>query len=130
MTTSTRQAHRSDWRWVLAAAALISAAAHVPVIGPHLQEAPYMGTLFVLLTLSCVALAVAAVVNDSVVVYALSIATCGLAVIGYCATRLVAFPQLGDDVGSWFEPLGVVSVLAESMAVLGAVNGLRDRAGD
>ena len=32
-------------------------------------------------------------------------------------TRLVAFPELADDVGDWLEPLGVVSVLAESTAV-------------
>jgi hypothetical protein len=29
----------------------------------------------------------------------------------------VAFPRLEDDVGNWFEPLGVVSIIAESATV-------------
>jgi hypothetical protein len=46
-------------------------------------------------------------------------------VVGYLATRSVAFPQLSDDVGNWFEPLGVVSVLAELVVITAAILGLR-----
>lgn len=113
------------WRWLLALAATVSAVAHLPVIGPHLAEAPYMGEEFVVLTVACLLLAVAAISCDSAVVYSLGIVTCGSAVVGYVATRLIAFPQLADDVGNWFEPLGVVSVLAESVAVTAAILGLR-----
>jgi len=48
-------------------------------------------------------------------------AVCTAAVIGYLATRLVAFPMLADDVGNWFEPLGVVSVLSELVVVASAI---------
>ena len=51
--------------------------------------------------------------------------TCGLAIIGYAATRLVAFPMLADDVGNWFEPLGVISVLSEAIVVGCALTALR-----
>lgn len=112
-------------RWVLAGAAAAAAAAHVPVIAPHLDEAPYMGVLFVVLTAACSVLAVAALVRDARPVYALAALTCGLAVAGYAATRLVAFPELGDDVGNWLEPLGVVSVAAELVVVAAAVSALR-----
>ncbi|MGN6330410.1 MAG: hypothetical protein ACTHOD_02005 [Motilibacteraceae bacterium] len=112
-------------RWLLAGAAAVAAAAHVPVIAPHLDEAPYMGVLFVVLTAACSVLAVAAVVRDARPVYALAALTCGLAVAGYAATRLVAFPELGDDVGNWLEPLGVVSVAAELVVVAAAVSALR-----
>ena len=112
-------------RWPLAAAALVAAAAHVPVIRPHLDEAPYMGVLFIVLTAACVVLAVAALVRDTVAVYALAALTCTLAILGYIATRLVAFPMLADDVGDWFEPLGVVSVASETVVVLSAVAALR-----
>src|SRR5689334_3194664 len=98
-------------RAVVAVAALVAAGAHVPVIAPHLDEAPYMGVLFVVLTVGCLVIAAAALVRDTAAVYALAVLTCGLAVIGYVATRLVPFPMLGDDVGNWLEPLGVVSVL-------------------
>ena len=112
------------WRWVVIVAALVASVAHVPVIAPHLDEAPYMGVLFVILTVACAALAVTLIVYDGPVVYALTVLTCGLAVIGYAATRLVAFPMLSDDVGNWLEPLGVVSIISESTAVAGAVLAL------
>ena len=108
---------QSPLRPVLAAAAVLVAAAHVPVIAPHLDEAPYMGVLFVVLTAGCSAIGLAALIRDSAALYAVAILTCGLAVIGYAATRVVAFPMLADDVGNWLEPLGVVSVAAEAAAV-------------
>lgn len=111
-------------RWVVAVAALAAALAHVPVIGPHLEEAPYMGVLFVVLTLGCTAIGLAAVVRDSRALYALAVLTCGLAVLGYAATRLFAFPMLADDVGNWLEPLGVVSVLSETVVVAAAIRAL------
>lgn len=117
----------SSARWPLAAAASIAAAAHIPVIGEHLAEAPYMGVLFVVLTVACFALAAAALVRDSRAVYAAAAATCALAIIGYAATRLIAFPMLADDVGNWFEPLGIVSVVSESLVVACAVLGLQRR---
>jgi hypothetical protein len=108
----------SSLRWPLAAATAVAAGAHVPVIGPHLDEAPYMGVLFLVLTSACLTLAGAALAYDTAAVYAASVATCSLAVIGYAATRLVAFPLLADDVGNWLEPLGVVSVGSELLVVL------------
>lgn len=115
----------SPWRWVLAPAAAVAAAAHIPVIAPHLDEAPYMGALFIVLTVGCAVLAAAALTRDSAAIYALAILTCGLAIIGYIATRVVAFPELSDDVGDWLEPLGVVSILAEAVVVTAATNALR-----
>lgn len=111
--------------FVLAAAAGVAALAHVPVIGPHLEEAPYMGVLFVVLTAACAFLGGAALVRGGRAVYLLTVLTCGLAVLGYAATRLVAFPMLADDVGNWLEPLGVVSIVSESIAVVAAVVALR-----
>ncbi len=123
-------ARRSPYRWPLAAAALVAAAAHVPVIPPHLDEAPYMGALFTVLTVACAAVAVAALVRDSTVVHALALLTCGLAVAGYVATRVVPFPMLADDVGNWLEPLGVVSVLSELVVVGAAARALGRRPAD
>lgn len=76
---------------------------------------------------ACLLLAIAALMCDSAAVYSLVVLTCGLALAGYVATRLTAFPQLGDDVGNWFEPLGVVSVVAECVAVIAATNELPAR---
>lgn len=115
---------RHPLRWALAAGATIGAAAHVPVVAEHLREAPYMGEEFVVLIGACLLIAIAAVLCDSAALYALAAFTCGLAVAGYILSRLVAFPALADDVGNWFEPLGVVSVLAETATVAVAVTAL------
>lgn len=109
----------------MAAAAVVAAAAHLPVIAPHLAEARYMGVLFIALTVACLGLAAAVVRSDTPAIYTAAIVTCGLAIIGYAATRLVAFPQLADEVGNWLEPLGVLSVCAEAVVVLAAVRGMR-----
>ncbi|MDH2442626.1 hypothetical protein QDR37_01580 [Amnibacterium sp. CER49] len=118
---------RQPQRHLLAFLAAVAAFAHVPVIAPHLDEAPYMGVLFILLTVGCLVLGLAALVRDSSAVYTASAVVCGLAVIGYVATRLVAFPMLSDDVGDWFEPLGVLSVLSESALVAVAIGALASR---
>lgn len=125
MKTFLRQRQESGWRWLMVPAVLIAAAAHLPVIAPHLEEAPYMGVLFVVLTGACVLLASAAISWDTPVVYALSVLTCGLAVLGYAATRLLSFPMLADDVGNWLEPLGLVSIGSETVVVLTAALALR-----
>ncbi len=116
---------RAPQRWVLVAAALVAGVAHIPVTPEHLQEAPYMGVLFVLLSTACAALAAMAVIRDVPGVYLASATVCGLAIAGYAATRLVAFPMLADDVGNWLEPLGVVSIISEAVVVAAAVSALR-----
>ncbi len=114
----------SPWRWTLALAAVVAAVAHVPVIAPHLDEAPYMGVLFIVLSVACCTLAAAGLMRDTAAIYALATLTCGSAIIGYAATRLIEFPMLMDDVGNWFEPLGVVSVVAEAIVVACAIRAL------
>lgn len=127
LTQHLGAARHSRWRWVVAGAALIAAVAHIPVTAPHLREAPYMGVLFILLTVACLALAATLLVADATAVYGAMVVVCGLAIIGYAATRLAAFPQLADDVGNWFEPLGLVSVLSEAVVVVCALLALRAR---
>lgn len=80
-----------------------------------------MGWEFLVLIAACLCIAAGALMCDSGALYTAAAVACGSAVLGYAATRTVAFPHLADDVGDWFEPLGVVSILAESAAVLTAV---------
>jgi hypothetical protein len=118
---------RYPWRWALTLCAAISALAHIPVVGEHLAEAPYMGEEFLVLIVGCTLIGVAALICDSAALYLLAVITCGLAIAGYAATRIVAFPRLADDVGNWFEPLGVVSIIAESATVAIALCALAPR---
>ncbi|BBH16854.1 hypothetical protein Back2_11410 [Nocardioides baekrokdamisoli] len=117
----------STLRVAVVAAIGVAAVAHVPVIAPHLKEAPYMGVLFVVFTGVCVALGVAIAATGQTWAYRFAAVVCGSAVLVYGATRLIAFPQLSDDVGNWFEPLGVVSVLSEAAVAVLALAALRRR---
>jgi hypothetical protein len=126
-TTTAHPAVENGLRWGLISAIAAAAVAHIPVIAPHLDEAPYMGVLFILLTVACLGLGAVIAATDQTWAYRASAAVCGAAVLGYAATRLVAFPQLSDDVGNWFEPLGVVSVLTESIVVALALVTVRRR---
>jgi len=94
---------------------MVAAAAHVPVIPEHLREAPYMGALFVGFTVVAAALAVVLVSRRSVAMpFVVAGVLCAAAIGAYCLTRLVAFPQLADDVGNWGETAGVVSIVSEA----------------
>jgi hypothetical protein len=112
----------SSLRWPAAVLGLTAAAVHIPVIPEHLEMAPYMGVLFILLDIALVALSLVLVVYDVPLGYTAAAVVCVMAVVGYALTRMVAFPQLADDVGNWLEPLGVAAVLSETaMAVVTAV---------
>jgi len=77
--------------------------------------------LFILITTACVLLAGVSLTSAHPAGPTLAGLVCGAAIVGYVATRLVAFPQLADDVGNWLEPLGVVAVLSEAVVVGAAV---------
>lgn len=108
----------SPLRRPAAIALLVAGAAHLPVIAPHLAEAPYIGALFIALTVACGVLAVALLVWDAPTVWDMAVLTTGLAVLAYVLSRTVGLPQIGDDVANWAEPLGVLSIAAESVTVL------------
>jgi hypothetical protein len=101
-------------RWPAAALLLVAAAAHIPLIREHLHEAPYIGWGFLLISVGCVALAVAIVTVDHVAVWSLSAAVCLAALMAYLASRTIGLPQIGDDVGNWTEPLSFPAIAAEA----------------
>jgi len=106
------------FRWPTIALLFVASLAHVPVIPAHMEEAPYMGVLFVAFTVAAFGLAAALAVRPSRLVYVVAGPLCAAAVCAYVATRMVAFPQLADDVGNWTEPFGLVAIAAESGVVL------------
>jgi len=116
---------RSPLRWLAAATLVASGAVHIPVIPMHLEEAPYIGYLFIALTAVCFAIAVAVLLVDSVVVWAAGGVVTALAVIAYVLSRTVGLPQIQDDIGNWSEPLGIAAITAETLTVLLAVVALR-----
>ena len=97
--------------------------AHLPVAPMHLREAPYMGGLFLAFAATGVVLGALLWWRPGRWPVDIAGMLCVAAVLTYAATRLVAFPQIGDDVGNWGEPWGVVSIVLESsVVVLAAVS--------
>jgi hypothetical protein len=105
-------------RWPTIALLFVAALAHVPVVPEHLREAPYMGVLFIGFIVASFGIAALLAARPAAALYRAAAVLCAAAIVAYAATRLVAFPELGDDVGNWTEPLGVVSVLSELGVVL------------
>jgi hephaestin len=121
MTTLENGPRVSAWRGLMVAAGFVTAVSHVPITEDHFDEAPYIGVLFVLLEVAAVTLAVLLIRRDTRMRYAAGAVVGGLAVAAYVLSRSVGLPQIGDDVGDWADPLGVVAVVAELTLVVGGV---------
>jgi hypothetical protein len=117
--------HRSPAQWCASFLLVVAAGTHIPLIRDHLEEAPYVGWLFLLLSVVCLVLAVAILVVDRPGVWLLSGAVCLAAVVAFLASRTVGLPQIGDDVGNWTEPLGIPAVASEALMVVLAWAHLR-----
>jgi hypothetical protein len=117
----------SPVQWVASLLLLVAAGTHIPLIHEHLEEAPYVGWLFILLSVACIGLAVAVLFVDDASVWVLSGVICLAAVVAFLASRTVGLPQIGDDVGNWTEPLGIPAVASEALMAALAYLHLRGR---
>ncbi len=115
----------SPWRYPAALLAVVAGLAHVPVTPEHLNEAPYIGVLFIVLTAACLILAAALLISDSALVWAATGGTCLLAVVAFVLSRTVGLPLITDDIGNWTETLGVVSLVTETGVVILSALALR-----
>lgn len=116
---------RSPWRLPAATALVAAGAVHIPVTGEHLEEAPYIGVLFIGLTVACGICAVLLLLHDNPLVWTVTGGVAALAVISYVLSRTVGLPQIGDDVGNWTDPLGTAALLTEGITVVFAAMALR-----
>ena len=111
----------TDLSFPLALLLCAAAAAHLPVIGEHLHEAFYMGVLFIAFTVVALLLAALVTLAPTRLIVIAAAALCLAAVGVYVATRLIAFPQLDDDVGYWSDPWGILAISVEGAAAVFAV---------
>lgn len=104
----------SPLRWPCAALIIVIAAAHVALVPAHLREAPYAAVLFIALAGACLMIAVVLIACDTRSVWASAGALTSAAALAYVFSRSVGLPKLGDDVGQWLDPLGVVALTCEA----------------
>jgi hypothetical protein len=117
----------SPSQWTASTLLLVAAAVHIPLIADHLEEAPYIGILFIALSVVCVALAGVILLLDTAAVWLLSASTCLAAVVAFLASRTVGLPQMSDDIGSWSKPLSFPALASEVLLVTLAVIHLAKR---
>jgi plastocyanin len=127
MNTPLHSPLRSPLRWAAVVMLLATAGTHIPLVPEHLDEAPYIGVLFILLSVVSILLAVAVAVRDTRLVWLATGVVGVLSVVAFFASRTVGLPQIGDDVGNWTEPLGYPAVVAELAAAVLAVLAVRHR---
>lgn len=113
--------HPSDLprsRWAAAASLATTAGIHVALVPAHLREAPYAGALFVALSTACATVAVLLVARDHQFIWLGAAMLSVGALLAYTVSRSVGLPSLGDDIGDWLNPLGVVAAISEITTVL------------
>lgn len=103
----------------LGALSLIGVAAtHLLDLGNKLEEAPYMGALFIVLIGGSI---VAAVIllggRRAPVAWRVGVRLSVGAMLGYLLSRLVGLPQLGDHVGHW-DPAGMAALTFEAVIIV------------
>jgi hypothetical protein len=106
------------------------ATVHLAQVVPTIDQTPYLGASFVLLTVACVALAGGVLVADRAAVWALVGVVNLLSVAGYAFTRTFSTFFDQQDVGNWSEMLGVAALLVEGLLVMLSLHQLwigRDR---
>lgn len=126
ITSITALRHPS--RWAAALCVLAGGLTHVPLIKDHLEEAPYIGVLFILLVVAAVLLAAALLVRDAPIVWMLVALVMGAAVVAFFVSRTIGLPQMSDDVGDWWgESMGLPAVTSEVLAFALAISVLVSR---
>lgn len=115
----------SPLRWFAAAMMFVAAAVHVPLVPEHLEEAAYVGVLFIALAVVGAVLTVLLMVHDSRPVWTVSGVVGLLSVVAFVASRTVGLPQITDDIGNWTEPLGYPALASEALVTIVAALALR-----
>jgi hypothetical protein len=108
---------RSPWRLPAAACLLVNGGIHLDLTPTHLQEAPYIGVLFLLLSLICITLAAALLVRDTPLVWLAAGAVSLPALTAFVISRTMGLPQIGDEIGNWADPLGHATMVVECVTV-------------
>jgi hypothetical protein len=122
-TTAVRGASqvRTTERWLAVLALLVTGGIHLALVPEHFEEAAYAGWLFLVDGLAALALAAVLLVTDRRWVWVVSGLVAGATVAAYVLSRTAGLPQLGDDVGSWTDPLSFPALAAEVTVVVVAI---------
>jgi hypothetical protein len=98
---------------------------HLAQIVPTMQQTPWLGAMFVVLTVATVALAGWLTLTDHRAAWALVLLVNAVSIAGYAVTRMFSTFVDHQDVGNWGEMLGVAALLVEGLLVVLAAHQVR-----
>lgn len=99
--------------WIAIALILVTGLIHFMEAPDNLSEAPYKGVLFIMNGVGALIAAVGIYRGSRSWGWGLGALVAAGAVAGYIMSRTIGLPGLPVD-DEWFEPLGVLSVIAEA----------------
>jgi hypothetical protein len=90
---------------------------HMLQLPDAFEEIGYLGALFIVAVVACLLLAAALTRMSDDRLWASAGGLAGLILLCYVISRSVGLPGFTDDTGDWSEPLGLASMVAESLVV-------------
>jgi hypothetical protein len=123
-TTPNGRAERRGVRVV--GAVLLLAAAVIHAVELQDAETPMLIVGFALSALATLGAALLLLTRGPRLGWLIGGGAAALTFLGYVLSRTVGLPGDDEDVGNWAEPLGVVSLVVEGLAVLLAIWALTD----
>ena len=98
---------------------------HFKDIPDKLGETAYLGWLYILLVVGCAAAGAWLMSERWRWGYALGSLISAGAIVFFVLTRSVGLPNAKGDIGNWFEPAGIVSLLLEAAFLVVALSAGR-----
>lgn len=95
-----------------------TAAIHIALAPSHLREAPYAGVAFLALAAGALLVAIWLIAAGDRLAWWATAGLAASALVAYAVSRSVGLPSMSDDIGDWFNSLGVAAGCAEVAAVL------------
>jgi hypothetical protein len=117
--------HRVVLRAVGVLGLLGVALVHVLDLPGKFHEVPYLGVAYLLLIVGTIATAAVLIRHDSRRAWMAAVILAGATWLGYALSRTTGLPSATDDVGNWFEALGLASLFIEACVVLVSLYALR-----
>jgi hypothetical protein len=113
MTVRTRRATIAAGVVLILATGLI----HLLESGEYLEEAPYVGYLFITNAVGAAVVAIGLLTRLRRLAWIAGILVAGGAFVVFVLSRTVGLPNLADDVGRW-DGIGLVSLVVEGLFVV------------
>ena len=105
-------------KWLAIAAILMTGAIHAVEVREAFDEATYKGLLFVGNGVGALVAAIGIYRDQRALGWLLGLLVAGGAILAYVASRTIGLPGLPAEPDAWLEPMGVASLVCETVFVM------------